>query len=101
MVVDEDMRDVVLIVDALFRSIAEKAAESEGVPVEVAIEGAWTLFEGGLLRLVVGDDEHPLGVEPLRGANRAERRAVAKQNRHLVKCRRQMAPAAAFGGRAN
>jgi hypothetical protein len=60
MVVDEDMRDVVLIVDALFRSIAEKAAESEGVPAEVAIEGAWTLFGGGFLRLVVGDDEHPL-----------------------------------------
>jgi hypothetical protein len=89
---EEIDRNAVLIVDALFRLTAAKTAAAEGVSVEDALEAVWTLFEAGFLHLVAGsDDEHPLGIEPY-GFDRAERRAMAKQNKRLVQARRAPPP---------
>jgi hypothetical protein len=53
--------ETVWIVEALIRLFAEKAAAAEGIPVEVAVEGAWSLFERGYLRLVEGPDDDRSG----------------------------------------
>jgi hypothetical protein len=85
-----------VLIDELFRAAAKEISGKENVSIEEALEGAWLLFELGLLRLARDDNtERPLGVEVC-GANRAERQAVAKQNRCLVEFRRrQMVRAAA------
>jgi hypothetical protein len=80
---------MVKIIDALFRNLAEKPAAETDVSIEDAIDGSWSLFEAGLLRLVARDDGH-VGVEPCR-ENRAEQRMQATKNRPLVELRRQMA----------
>jgi hypothetical protein len=79
---------MIKIVDALFRSLAEKAAAETDVSIEDAIDGSWSLFECGFFRLVARDDGH-VGVEPCR-ENRAEQSMQATENRPLVELRRQM-----------
>jgi hypothetical protein len=78
----------VKIVDVLFRGMAEKAAAENDISIEGAIEGSWTLFEAGFLRLFAGDDDS-VRIEPCREA-RAEQRAQAKRNRPLVELRRRL-----------
>jgi RecB family exonuclease len=77
---------MVKIIDVLFRGMAEKAAAENDISVEDAIKGSWTLFEGGFLRLVAGDDDR---VEPCR-ENRVEQRAQAKKNKPLVEIKRRL-----------
>jgi hypothetical protein len=73
--------------DALFRPLAEQATADSDVSIEDALDGTWTLFEAGFLRLVTDDGEH-VGVEPC--DNRAEQRAQARRNRPLVELRRRL-----------
>jgi hypothetical protein len=63
----------VKIVDGLFLALAKKAAAEISISIEDAIEGSWSLFEAGFLRLVAGDDDR-VGIEPCR-ENRAEQYA--------------------------
>jgi hypothetical protein len=79
---------MVKIVDVLFRGMAEKAAAENDISIEDAIEGSWTLFEAGFLRLVAGDDDR-VGIKPCREA-RAEQRAQARRNSPLVELRRRL-----------
>jgi hypothetical protein len=79
---------MVKIVDVVFRGMAEKAAAENDISIEDAIEGSWTLFEAGFLRLVAGDDDR-VGVEPCR-KTRAEQRAQATRNKPLVELRRRL-----------
>ena len=84
---DASWPDTVGIVDALFRIYAEEAAAQECVPIEDALEGVWSLFERGCMRLVSRDAEH-VGVQMCE--SRAEQRAQAAKNRRLVEFRRRM-----------
>ncbi len=72
-----DATETARIVDAAFHLLAERQSD---VSVEEAVEGAWSLFERGFLRLV-GNDER-VGVEFVE--NRAARRAQASLNRKVV-----------------
>jgi hypothetical protein len=78
---------MIKILDVLFRELAEKAAARDNISIEDALDGSWTLFEAGFLRLVTDDDEH-VGIEPC--DNRAEQRAQARRNRPLVELRRRL-----------
>jgi hypothetical protein len=71
----EDLRNEVLVVDALFRCLAEKTAEVE----DDALEATWILCEAGLLRLVAGDDDgHPPDVELAAAAAASAARSQSK-----------------------
>jgi hypothetical protein len=78
---------MIKILDVLFRDLAEKAAARDNISIEDALDGSWTLFEAGFLRLVTDDDEH-VGIEPC--DNRAEQRAQARRNKPLVELRRRL-----------
>jgi hypothetical protein len=79
---------MIKILEVLLRDFAEKAAaQDNNISVEDALDGSWTLFEAGFLRLVTDDDEH-VGVEPC--DNRAEQRAQARRNKPLVEFRRRL-----------
>jgi hypothetical protein len=47
---DERVTDeaLVKIVDALFHTLAEKAAAENDISIEDAVEGSWSLFEAGV-----------------------------------------------------
>jgi hypothetical protein len=88
---DDDLSIMLKIVDALFSSIAERAVAREGVPFEEALEGAWSVYERGLVRLVDYPDRDSLGVEPCESRN--ERRTAARQNKLLASYRRRLVEA--------
>lgn len=86
-------RDLALDADQLVHERAMKMAVVQRVELEEAVEAAWESIEDGLLRFIYYGDR--LALEPC-GTTPAERRAARAANRRLLKCRRRIAPAAAF-----
>ncbi len=66
--------------DAVFREFAERTAANDGVTFEEAHKATWQLYELGHLKLVGEGDRLRIRV----CIARAERRAVARQNRPLA-----------------
>jgi hypothetical protein len=87
---DERVANEALVknVDTLFHTLAEKAAAENDISIEDAVEGSWSLFEAGFLRIVARDDER-VGIEPCR-ENRAEQRMQATKNKPVVELRRRL-----------
>jgi len=77
---DEVLSDTLRFADVVFRKFAERTAASDGATFEEAYAATWQLYELGHLKLV-GKGE---GLSVRVCITRAERRAVAKQNRPLA-----------------
>ena len=77
---EEVLSEIFRFADVAFREFAAKTAANEGTPFEDAYKRTWQLYELGHLKLVGGGGR--LGVQAC--INRAERSAIAKQNRPLA-----------------
>jgi hypothetical protein len=82
-------RDDAMLVDALVRFVAEKVAQEGEISLEAAIDRVWALFMSGELELVPSADGEQLSFALPSGTSRAERQAVARQNKRIVQARRR------------
>ena len=91
---DDVLSDTFRFADVAFRKFAEMTAANDGVTFEQAYAATWQLYELGHLKLVGVGDRLSARV----CITRAERRAVAKQNRPLATYWRRTVFAARWGG---
>ena len=91
---DEALSETFRFADVVFREFAEMTAANDGATFEQAHKATWQLYELGHLKLVADGDR----LEVRACITRAERRAVAKQNRPLAAYWRRTVFAARWGG---
>jgi hypothetical protein len=77
---DEVLSEMFKFADVAFREFAARTAANDGALFEQSYNETWHLYELGHLKLVGEGDR--LGVQAC--INRAERPAIAKQNRPLA-----------------
>jgi hypothetical protein len=77
--VQDDLSTAVNVVNALFAQLAKKSTAQQNLTVEQFVEGAWSLFERGQIRLVDDDTgKHGLGIHYC-GEDRAGEQARINQ----------------------
>jgi hypothetical protein len=91
---DEALSETFRFADVVFREFAEMTAANDGATFEQAHKATWQLYELGHLKLVADGDR----LEVRACITRAERRAVAKQNRPLAAYWRRTVFAAKWSG---